>query len=345
MLLALHRHTNDETPSRFDLALKGINKRSLASLYKAYHGGHDVELDLNPPMYNNDKEFTISYRKPGEDFKKMGKECTNVMGIAVESCLQYNICPLRMNWEYVLLKEMGITTPRNHDDSEYRKLAMLTCLILSAATTDQKCITVTVELHKAGMLDLDKLNEISIPELATYLEPCGINSKKAKFLKDMASSILNKHGGIIPCDLVRLKSINGVARKTAVLMLNEAFGFFAGIGTDIHIVNLCLAFQLLLDITPAVYVGPAHAEAALRTWTPEHEFKRLNKVFGSFAQLFTQEYLTIKEKSIADHMRTDRLIGALLEYIHKPFHVELLWFMIKTARSYYKKKRESDIEF
>jgi endonuclease III len=51
----------------------------------------------------------------------------------------------------------------------------------------------------------------------------------------MSQGIRDNHGGKVPESLLALMAFDGIARKTAVLLLNKALGKFEGIGTDIHV--------------------------------------------------------------------------------------------------------------
>ena len=77
-----------------------------------------------------------------------------------------------------------------------------------------------------------------------------------------------------------------------------------------------------------------HTEAALREWCQISQYRDMNKVFGSFAQLVMQDFQTVK-KTVEDDKRSWCLVKPIGDYIHKPYHVELLWSMIGSARRHY----------
>ena len=217
-------------------------------------------------------------------------------------------------------------------DDELRRLAMLVCLILSAATSDRSCIESTGKLYRAGLLNVHKLAEGKLEEIKKHISKCGIQHKRAEHLVGMAVRLIELHDGRVPSNLEDLMNINGVGRKTAVLMRNEAFGFFSGIGTDKHVKEMSIALGFIEKERNTV--TPEHAEAALRKWILQSQYKDTNKIFGSFAQLITQDFLVAN--SPEEMHRVHLLVRALCEYIHKPYHVKLLWFVIKRVRSHYK---------
>lgn len=82
---------------------------------------------------------------------------------------------------------------------------------------------------------------------------------------------MKQHDGKVPHTLKELTNLPGVARKTAVLTLNEALGQFAGIGWDVHVSKMteALGFVKIFDVNQGA--GPQHAERALREFVPEKQ--------------------------------------------------------------------------
>jgi endonuclease III len=128
-----------------------------------------------------------------------------------------------------------------------------------------------------------------------------------------------------------IEKLPGVARKTRVVLRNEGFGVWEGIGVDIHLHQLSIVFSYMEEGKGDT---GEHAEAALREWCQISHCRDMNMVFGSFAQLVTQDFQTVK-KTVEDEKRSWRLVKAIGDYIHKPHHVELLWFMIRVVRHHY----------
>ena len=273
----------------------------------------------------------------------MATDAMQVLEIFLMATDHRGIQPIRWNWDHVLLKELKLL---DSDNVELKNLACLVCLILSAATTDQACIDSTVKLHDAGLLDVDKLESVEEKVLADIIASAGIQHRRAKFLKLLAFKLKELHNGKVPAKYTALMLLKGVGRKTAVLLRNELFGFWAGIGTDLHVFQLCIAFGFLLE-EPDEQDGQDEgtkrkrsslnvddAEASLREWVLQSKHRDANKIFGSFAQLMTQDFE--KVKSGEERQQLLRLVRAIGDYIHKPYHVELLWSMIFLCRTHYR---------
>ena len=113
-------------------------------------------------------------------------------------------------------------------------------------------------------------------------------------------------------------------------MLNEAYGFFSGIGTDKHVCNVAGALGFVTKSTPL------HVEASLSLWISQNSFKGANTIFGSFAQLFTQDLASIKISDTREKLKI--VLQAIRQRIHSPYEVELIWFIIGNVRAYYQKK-------
>jgi endonuclease III len=104
-----------------------------------------------------------------------------------------------------------------------------------------------------------------------------------------------------------------------VVIRNEAFGVWDGIGGDVHVAELTEAFGFFH--WDGSSKKAEHAEAALREWIPQSMHHDMNKNFG-FAQLLTQDLQSVMagdDKSAMCH-----LISAAGECLHKPHHMELL---------------------
>ena len=118
-----------------------------------------------------------------------------------------------------------------------------------------------------------------------------------------------------------MEELSGVARKARVVIRNEAFGFWDGIGRDVHVAELTEVFGYFnWEGSPSK--NGEHGEAALREWVPQSMYYDMNKVFGSFAQLLTQAVLLLK--TVDGKLAICRLSDAAGGYLHKPYHMECL---------------------
>jgi endonuclease III len=219
----------------------------------------------------------------------------------------------------------------NGEDDEARKFAMLVCLILSAASTDKTCIENTVNLFNNQLLNPLSLSKCPEEELIPHIKTGGLFNIRTKQLIETSKIIMEEHQGKVPCSMKHLEDLPGVGKKTATIMRNEAFGFFAGIGCDKHVTNFNVALGLLECNDHQV--NAKIVECAMGAWVPDHRFKEINSLIGSFAQVVTQE---LKHD---DTVFLQKLNVAILDYVTRPFQIEALFFMIKNIRILYKKEK------
>lgn len=87
-------------------------------------------------------------------------------------------------------------------------------------------------------------------ELEELIRPCGFFHNKAKNLKACAMALVNEHEGKIPQTIEELTELPGVGRKTANVVLGNAFGINAGVVVDTHIQRLSQLLQLTKEENP-----------------------------------------------------------------------------------------------
>ena len=91
--------------------------------------------------------------------------------------------------------------------------------------------------------------------------------------------------GIVPTTIDELTTLPGVGQKTAILVLNNAYGLFAGIGCDKHVCYGAVALELFGFTFGLSKANPDHVEACLQTWIHRKDVKNIKPTFGSFVQL------------------------------------------------------------
>lgn len=110
---------------------------------------------------------------------------------------------------------------------------LLVATMLSAQTTD-------VTVNKATAVLFEKYNtafdfsELSQQELETYIKSCGFYKTKAHNIINTSKIIADKYNGQVPDDMEKLIELPGVGRKTANVVLSNAFGVDA-IAVDTHV--------------------------------------------------------------------------------------------------------------
>ncbi|MBI4587174.1 MAG: endonuclease III [Planctomycetes bacterium] len=115
-------------------------------------------------------------------------------------------------------------------------LELLVATILSAQCTDARVNLVTRELFQKyrGAEDYAKA---PLPELEEAIRSTGFFRAKAKSIKSCCQEICERHGGQVPSTLEELTRLRGVGRKTANVILGNAFGV-PGIVVDTHVKRL-----------------------------------------------------------------------------------------------------------
>ena len=110
---------------------------------------------------------------------------------------------------------------------------LLIAVMLSAQTTDKRVNEVTAVLFKKYNT-LEKLSKANINDLKSIIRSIGSFNKKAIYIKDIATSLLNDKNGIVPNDREYLESLNGVGRKTTNVVLANLFNTDV-IAVDTHV--------------------------------------------------------------------------------------------------------------
>lgn len=111
---------------------------------------------------------------------------------------------------------------------------LLVATVLSAQCTDRRVNQVTPELFRRWPSPR-QLAAAPLDELEEVIRPTGFFRNKARSLQGAARAVMSEHSGETPADLEALVALPGVGRKTAKVVLGEAFGIAAGIPVDTHV--------------------------------------------------------------------------------------------------------------
>jgi endonuclease-3 len=130
---------------------------------------------------------------------------------------------------------------RTHPDARlalvfHSPFELLVALILAAQCTDQKVNEVTSSLFEKYRSPEDVLRA-SPQDLEADIRPTGFFRSKAKAIRGCCRALVDRHGGDVPAHLDDLLSLPGVGRKTANILLGNAFGQPA-LGVDTHVMRL-----------------------------------------------------------------------------------------------------------
>jgi endonuclease-3 len=116
-------------------------------------------------------------------------------------------------------------------------LELLVATILSAQTTDVRVNQVTERLFEKYRAAEDYA-EADPEELEKDIRPTGFYRNKARSLQGMAHALVEDHGGKVPRTMTGLVALPGVGRKTANVVLGNAFGIDEGVVVDTHVRRL-----------------------------------------------------------------------------------------------------------
>ena len=110
---------------------------------------------------------------------------------------------------------------------------LVVATILSAQCTDERLNKTTPSIFNKYSTSEDFAN-IDINELENLIHPCGFYRNKAKNIKACAQKILSDFNGEVPKSAKELETLPGVGRKTANVVMLEAFNIAQGIAVDTH---------------------------------------------------------------------------------------------------------------
>lgn len=126
---------------------------------------------------------------------------------------------------------------------------LLVATILSAQCTDKKVNEVTEKLFKKYK-SLDDYVKTDIREFEQDIKPTGFYRNKAKNILTSAKIIKEKFGGKVPRTMEEILTLPGVARKTANIVLGNAYGMIEGIAVDTHVKRLSRLLGLTNETNP-----------------------------------------------------------------------------------------------
>ena len=137
-----------------------------------------------------------------------------------------------------LVKALPKVYPNAHCELDFRNpLELLVATILSAQCTDKRVNAVTPALFAKYRSAADYA-KASPAALEKMIRSTGFFRSKTKSIKGATSTIAGKFGGSVPDSMEELRELPGVGRKTANVVLGNAFGINEGIVVDTHVIRL-----------------------------------------------------------------------------------------------------------
>ena len=128
-------------------------------------------------------------------------------------------------------------------------LQLLIATILSAQCTDKRVNIVTKTLFKKFRTAED-FADAPLPALENEIKTTGFFRNKAKNIKACGEKLLEQHGGKVPRTMEELTQLPGVGRKTANVVLGNAFGINVGVVVDTHVARLSNRLGLTKEASP-----------------------------------------------------------------------------------------------
>ena len=110
---------------------------------------------------------------------------------------------------------------------------MVVAVMLSAQCTDERVNKTTPDLF-AKYGTPEAICNMSLKELEKIIHPCGFYKNKAKNIKATAKMIIEEYNGVVPNTMDELMKLPGVGRKSANVVMLEAFNSPQGIAVDTH---------------------------------------------------------------------------------------------------------------
>jgi endonuclease-3 len=158
------------------------------------------------------------------------------------------------------------TYPDAHCELNFSNpLELLIATILSAQCTDKQVNIVTENLFKKYRSTAD-FAKAPLSELEQNIRRIGFFRNKAKNIKACCQSLLEKHGGKVPQTMEELTALAGVGRKTANVVLGNAFHINVGVVVDTHVARLSERLDLSRE------TSPEKIEADLQKLVPQNDW-------------------------------------------------------------------------
>ncbi len=138
----------------------------------------------------------------------------------------------------IILPILKATYPAAKCSLNYRNpLQLLVATILSAQCTDDRVNLVTKSLFRKYKSAADFAN-VPQEQLEKDIQSTGFYRNKAKSIRSMASSLIESHKGRVPDTMGQLVDLAGVGRKTANVVLGNAFNKSEGVVVDTHVTRV-----------------------------------------------------------------------------------------------------------
>jgi endonuclease-3 len=149
-----------------------------------------------------------------------------------------------------IIRGLEATYPEAHCELTYSNpLELLVATILSAQCTDRQVNIVTPELFKKYRA-ADDYAQAPPAEFEAAIRRIGLYRNKAKNIQAACRKLVEEHGGLVPRTMDQLIELPGVGRKTANVILGNAYNISVGIVVDTHVARLSDRLRLTRHSAP-----------------------------------------------------------------------------------------------
>jgi endonuclease-3 len=149
-----------------------------------------------------------------------------------------------------ILERLKKEYPDAHCELDFETpLQLLIATILSAQCTDKRVNMVTPELFRTYP-DAESLSRANPEDLEELIKSTGFFRNKTKSLLGMSTAVADRHNGNVPSTMEELTKLPGVGRKTANVVLGNAFDINVGVVVDTHVGRLAVRLGLTNETDP-----------------------------------------------------------------------------------------------
>jgi endonuclease-3 len=169
-----------------------------------------------------------------------------------------------------IMARLDAVYPDAHCELDFSNpLELLIATILSAQCTDRQVNIVTADLFRKYRTAADYAGA-SPAELEAAIRRIGLFRNKAKSIRACCQTLVENHGGAVPRTMEALTELGGVGRKTANVVLGNAFCINVGIVVDTHVARLSRRLGL------SFHDGPEKIEKDLQALTPQKDWTNVS---------------------------------------------------------------------
>jgi endonuclease III len=168
-----------------------------------------------------------------------------------------------------IFARLAEANPNPKTELEFGNAFQLVIAVLLSAQTTDKAVNIATRRFFPTVKTPQQLVELGVEALEVHIKTIGLFRNKAKNAIAAAKQLIELHGGAVPHNRAALEALPGVGRKTASVVLNEAFGE-ATCAVDTHVFRVANRMKLapgktvdqveakLLKFTPPEFLKGAH---------------------------------------------------------------------------------------